>query len=175
PATEFIPGYIGGWPRPHLIDSFVRLPEGRLDADSIGRTTGLFSLWFRRADDFFLFSFKRDVLMEVGSQLAMANAERPAQIRLHIDDLSDKQVATAVNGLGYMRARDTSASASRFMNSLTTQLHVQPEQAKTLAESLVNGHFACTLGGKYVLVDPSTDNIALGHVWQRRASVAESL
>src|SRR5204863_8812178 len=137
-----------------LIDRWIRLPEGQLDADSIGRTAGLFSLWFRRADDFFLFSFKRDVLLEVGSQLAMINAERPAQIRLHIDDLSDKQVATAVNGLGYMRARDTSASASRFLNSLTTQLHVQPESARALAESLVIGHFACPLRGKHVLVAP---------------------
>src|SRR5262249_7673398 len=60
--TEFIRGYIGGWPRPHLIDHFVRIPDGQLDADNTGRTTGLFSLWFRRTDDFFLFSFKRDVL-----------------------------------------------------------------------------------------------------------------
>ncbi len=101
--TEFIRGYIGGWPRPHLIDRFVRLPEGPLDADHTARTGGLFDLWFRRADDFFLFSFKRDVLLEVGPQLAMVPAKRPAQIRLFIDDLSNKQIATAVTGLGYMR------------------------------------------------------------------------
>jgi hypothetical protein len=154
--TEFIRAYIGGWPKPHLIDRFVRLPEGRLDADNIGRTGGLFDLWFRRADDFFLFSFKRDILQEVGSQLAMVEAPHPAQIRLFVDDLHDKQLATAVTGLGYMRARDTSASASRFMNSLTTQLHVTPESARPIAESLVTGHFACPLGGDYVLVDAAT-------------------
>jgi hypothetical protein len=54
-----------------------------------------------------------------------------------------------------MRARDTSASASRFMNSLTTQLHVTPENARPIAESLVTGHFDCPLGGDYVLVDPN--------------------
>jgi hypothetical protein len=155
PVSEFVRGYIGGWPRPHLIDRFIRLPEsGQLDADNIGRTAGLFSLWFRRADDFFLLSFGRDVLMEVGPQLAIVEAKRPAQIRLFVDDLSNKHVETAVNGFGYMRARDTSASASRFMNSLTTQLHVPPQPARPLAESLVNGHFECPLGGKYVLVDP---------------------
>ncbi len=36
--TEFIRAYIGGWPKPHLIDRFVRIPEGPLDADNIGRT-----------------------------------------------------------------------------------------------------------------------------------------
>jgi hypothetical protein len=178
PVSEFIRGYIGGWPRPHLIDRFVRLPDGGLDADHIARTGGLFDLWFRRADDFFLFSFKRDVLMEVGPQLAMVDAKRPAQIRLFVDDLSDKQVATAVSGLGYMRARDTSASGSRFMNSLTSQLHVAPENARALAESLVTGHFACPLGGSYVLVDPLAQDRAVSRdaeSAQRSARPAEVL
>ncbi len=155
--TDAIRAYIGGWPRPHLIDRFLGRPAGPLDADGIARTNGiggLFDLWFRRADDFFLFSFKRDVLLEVGQQLAMVEAERPAQIRLHIDDLTNKQIATAVNGYGYMRARDTSASASRFMNSLTTQLHVPAEDARALGEDLVAGKFACPLGGQYVLLNP---------------------
>ena len=160
--TDFIRAYIGGWPRPHLIDRFIRLPKDPLDADNIGRTGGLFDLWFRRADDFFLFSFKRDILQEVGAQLGMVEAKNPAQIRLFVDDLSDKQLATAVSGFGYMRARDTSASASRFMNSLTTQLHVTPENARTLAESLVGGHFDCPLGGEYVLVDPDNPQPAPG-------------
>ncbi len=167
--TEFIRAYIGGWPRPHLIDQFVRLPDGPLDADHIGRTSGLIGLWLRRADDFFVFSFMRDVLVEVGPQLAMVEAKRPAQIRLFIDDLSDKQVATAVSGLGYMRARSTTASASRFMNSLTTQLHVPPDNARTLAESLAGGRFTSPLGGNYVLVDPLTQDSPVSRDAQRSA------
>jgi hypothetical protein len=156
--TDSIRAYVGGWPRPHLLDQFLGRPAGPLDAEGVARTSGiggLFDLWFRRADDFFLFSFKRDVLLEVGRQLAMVEAERPAQIRLHIDDLTNKQIATTVNGFGYMRARDTSASASRFMNSLTTQLHVPAENARALGEDLAGGKFACPLGGKYELIDPS--------------------
>jgi hypothetical protein len=158
PITDAIRAYVGAWPKPHLLDRFLGQPSGPLDADGIARTGGLFDLWFRRADDFFLFSFKRDVLLEVGRQLAIIPAERPAQIRLHIDDLTNKQIATTVNGLGYTRARDTSASATHFMNSLTTQLHVAPEDARTLGESLANGHFTCPLGGKYVLANPQTSN-----------------
>jgi hypothetical protein len=52
-----------------------------------------------------------------------------------------------------MRARDASASGSRFMNSLTTQLHVPPQDARVVAENLVAGKFKCPLGGEYVLVD----------------------
>jgi hypothetical protein len=131
---------------------------GEFDDEGIARTTGLFNLWLRRADDFFLFSFKRDVLMEVGRQLAMVDAEKPAQIRLQIDDVHDKQVADAVSALGYMRVRDASASGSRFMNSLTTQLHVPPADARSVAETLVAGKFDCPLGGDYALVDPTARN-----------------
>ena len=67
-----------------------------------------------------------------------------------------------------MRARDTSASGSRFMNSLTTQLHVPPENARTLAEALVGGKFACPLGGEYVLVDPGLAASAAAERAKRR-------
>jgi hypothetical protein len=39
------------------------------------------------------------------------------------------------------------------MNSLTTQLHVPPDQARAIAESLVGGHFVDPLGGKYELLE----------------------
>jgi hypothetical protein len=162
PAPEFIRAYVGGWPRPHLLDRILGRPAGPFDDQGIARTNGLFDLWLRRADDFFLFSFKRDVLVEVGQQLAMVESERPAQARLFIDDLSNKQVATAVRGLGYMRARNTSASGARFMNSLVTQLHVPLEEARELAEQLVGGKFDCPLGGDYALVDPNIPLTAHG-------------
>jgi hypothetical protein len=155
---DSIRAYFGAWPKPDFITRYLGRPDGPLDADGIARTSGiggLFDLWFRRADDFFLFSFKRDVLLQVGQQLAIVEAEHPAQIRLHIDDLTNKQIATTVNGYGYKRARDTSASASRFMNSLTTQLHVSPKDVRLLGEDLVGGKFKCPLGGQYVLVDPN--------------------
>ena len=156
--TEFIRGYIGTWPRPlALLDGFLGRPTGPPDAQGVSPNNNLFNLWQRRVNDFFLFSFHRDVLLEVGPQLAMIEAERPAQIRLHIDDLSDKQIATGVNGLGYMRMRDASASGSRFMNSLTSELHVPAEKAREIAERLVDGRFVDPLGGDYSLVDASSD------------------
>jgi hypothetical protein len=152
--SEFIRGYVGTWPRPlALLDTFLGRATGPPDAQGVSPNNNLFNLWQRRAGDFFLFSFHRDVLLEVGPQLAMVEADRPAQIRLHIDDLSDKQIATGVNGFGYMRMRGASASGSRFMNSLTNELHVPPEQAHDIAERLVDGRFVDPLGGDYQLVD----------------------
>lgn len=151
---DYFRAYVGTWPRPLVfLDRFLGGAIGPVDADGIVRRKGLFGLWERRHDDFFLFSFQRDVLLEVGPQLSMAEAETPAQIRLWIGDLHNKQIATGVNGVGYMRSRQASASASRFMNSLTTQLHVPPEQARDIAEQLVGGHFVDPLGGEYELLE----------------------
>jgi hypothetical protein len=160
---EYLRGYVGTWPRPLvLLDRFLGRPVGPPDADGISRREGWFSTWHEQHDDFFLFSLQRDVLAEVGPQLAIVEAERPAQIRLRIDDLHDKQIATGVNGLGYMRARQASASASRFMNSLTTQLHVPPAQAREIAEQLVGGRFVDPLGGKYELLEDGVAGAAEG-------------
>ena len=153
--SQFLAGYIGVWPRLHLLDTFLGRPTSPFDANGIARSNRLFDLWMRRADDFFLFAFQRDVLMEVGPQLAMVDAPRPAQVRLKIDDLSNKQIETAVSGFGYSRARTATASGSRFMNSLVTQLHAPPEEARTIAEKLVGGKFVSPLGGEYQLVTPS--------------------
>jgi len=164
PPEDYLRGYIGTWPRPlTLLDRFLGRPLGPPDADGITRNEGWFNFWQRRHDDFFLFSFQRDVLLEVGPQLAMVEAETPAQIRLRIDDLHDKQIATGVNGLGYMRSRQASASASRFMNSLTTQLHVPPDEARDVAEQLVGGHFVCPLGGQYELLEDGEVAAATGN------------
>ncbi len=48
------------------------------------------------------------------------------------------------------------------MNSLVTQLHVPPEEARDLAEQLVGGKFDCPLGGDYALVDPNIPLLARG-------------
>ena len=155
PITDAIRAYVGGWPRPHLLDQFLGRPSGPLDADGIARTgRAVRPLVPPRRRFLPVLVQARRAARSRPSTRDGRTAEHPAQIRLHIDDLTNKQIATTVNGLGYMRARDTSASASRFMNSLTTQLHVAPEKARTLGEDLVAGQFACPLGGKYVFVDP---------------------
>jgi hypothetical protein len=153
--TQLIRGFIGAWPRPHILDRFIP-PHGPADIDGYRRVGGLaalLSLWHLRWEDFFIFSFNRDVLAEVAPQLAMIPAERPAQIRVHVDDLSDKLIASTVTAFGYAEARRTSASGSRFMNSLSTQLHVPPAECRELAELLVAGRFDCPLGGDYALIE----------------------
>jgi hypothetical protein len=151
-VTEAVRGYIGFWPKPGLLEALLGRPRGPYDADGCVRTSSLLELWTRRLDGFFLFSFKRDVLMEVGSQLAMIDAE-PAQARLFVDDLAGSQLEFAASALGYARARQTSASGSRFMNALHRQLQVPKPECLPLAEQFIDGEFVCPLGGRYLLVE----------------------
>jgi hypothetical protein len=89
---------------------------------------------------------------EVLPQLSMVPAERPGQIWIDVADLLDKQLAGAVNALGYARARETSVAVCRLMNTLANQLHVPRETCREVAEGLMDGEFVCALGGEYELV-----------------------
>lgn len=149
---QAVQGYVGAWPRPDFLGRLLGAPRDGYDRDGFARGRGLFDLWVRRADDFVLFSFKRQVLFEVGTQLAMVPAARPAQAWFTMQDLAGTQYEQVVTSFAYARTRDTSASGSRFMNSLIDQLHVPPEAARDLANNLVGGEFVCPLGGEYQLV-----------------------
>lgn len=154
--SDSVDGYVGAWPRPEMLERVLGRPRGPYDNDGIAQAGGtgrLLGLWTSRVGDFLLFSFKRHVLSHVGNQLAMVDAARPAQAWLTVRDIAGTKYEQAASAFGYARARQTSASGSRFMNSLVEQLHVEPSRAKELANELVVGELICPLGGEYVLVE----------------------
>lgn len=153
--TDAISGYVGIWPRPHLLERFFGPAHGPVDRHGIARTEGWLPIWVRPGNDFFVFSMKRDVLAEVGPQLAIVEDPNPAQVRLSIGDIANGGVGNVVSQFGYTRARQASAAGSRFMNSLAVQLGVPIDQCRELAEELVDGKFVCPLGGQYVLIEPA--------------------
>lgn len=157
-VTDAVQAYVGAWPKPQFLQRLLGRPRDPFDADGFARTSGVFDLWVRRADDFMLFSFKQQVLYEVGGQLAMVQVPRPAQAWFYLDDLVGAQYEQVASSYGYARTRDTSATASRFMNSLIEQLHVPGKEAYDLANRLVGGEFICPLGGDYVLLDTPAGN-----------------
>jgi len=147
--TEWVRGYLGAWPRAGLLEAILgpMRPSGN-EPEQVGQ-----AMWQAKQDEFFLLSFKPEVIQQVLPQLAFEPAERSAQVRLRIDDFTGKQLAATVNALGYMRTRETSVAASRLMNTLANQLHVSPDACRALAERLVDGQFVCALGGEYQLVE----------------------
>jgi len=149
-VTELVRGYLGAWPRPGLLGVFAgaSIPQ-QPSPQPIGP-----NLWQGGHEDMVLLSFKPAVIEEVLPQLRIVEAERPAQVRVQMDDLAGKQLEATANALGYMRARETSVAASRTMNSLSNLLQVPPQESRQVAENLVDGVFVCPLGGSYELLAP---------------------
>jgi hypothetical protein len=149
PPAELVRMYVGAWPKPGLLKMF----SGPQLAEGQEPTPAAQEAWQAKRDEFLLMSFKPDLIREVLPQLAVEPAPRPAQLWVNVDDLTGKELAAAVNALGYSRTRESAVSATRLMNTLANQLHVSPAEARTVAERLVDGTFECPLGGEYALVD----------------------
>jgi hypothetical protein len=137
--------YVGTWPKPGLFRMFF----GDQLAQNPEPIPGPRDTWQAKREDFLLISFKPDLVREVLPQLQMVPVEKPAQIWLEVDDLTDKELAGAVNALGYARARETCLAACRLMTTLANELHLPPDTCRDIAERLMDGRFVCPLGGEY--------------------------
>ena len=150
PPSELVRGYLGVWPKPGILEMFLG------SAHSLGNAADHAEgqLLQAQQDDFLLLSFKADILEHVLPQLALESDERPAQVRLRLQDLTRTQMAHSLNALGYMRSRETTVAASRMMNALANRLQVPRPDCRKVAERLVDGEFICALGGDYQLYAP---------------------
>lgn len=150
PPAELVRGYLGAWPKPGLLQWLTggEQPEGPEPQPAAG------DIWQAKQEDILLLSFKPDVIQQVLPQINRIPAERPAQAWIRLENLTGTQLSETVSALGYMRTRDTSAAASRMMNSLANQLRVPRPECKDFAERLIDGTFVCPLGGEYELYEP---------------------
>jgi len=164
--SELIRGYVGAWPRPGILQLLQgpAAPPGA-EPQPLGE-----QMWQAQAEQFLLISFKPDVIQQVQPQLAFEPAERPAQVRLKVDDLTGKQIADTISALGYMRVRETSVAPSRLANSLGNLLQVPREDCLDLAQRLLDATFVCALDGEYQLFE-SEQSLP---VWSSTALPAEN-
>jgi hypothetical protein len=102
-------------------------------------------------DAFTMLSFHPEILEQASSQLQFVQAQRPAQVWLHAEDLANSTLAPAINAYGYKQSRIISEGNTRFLNMLIEQLHVPPADALSTAERLLNAKFVAPLGGSYEL------------------------
>ena len=109
-------------------------------------------LWRHQGERFTVFSFQQDVLAMVCAQLHFEEAQRPAQIRMHVKDVARARITPTLNALGYLRTRDTSLGNIRLMQQLAQQFHVPGPDCQATADRLLNAKLICPLGGKYEYV-----------------------
>jgi len=93
------PGYLGGWPKPGFLDV---LPLGLGGTpDQYGFSKLLFGLWRRQGNGFSVLSFDPQLLADVTPNLRAVEAAEPAQIRVHVTDLSQSKLAAWINATWY--------------------------------------------------------------------------
>lgn len=144
------PGYVGAWPKAGFLDLLPFNLGGSRAVDPQGYSKMLFG-WRRQWQDFSAVAYDRRVLEAVTPQLRPEPTDDPAQIRVHVSDLSQTQLSAWVNGLYYQRAREISAGNVQLMHALSQQLGVPRQDALAAAKRLLNGELYCPLGGQYEL------------------------
>ncbi|MBN1588682.1 MAG: hypothetical protein JW888_04130, partial [Pirellulales bacterium] len=126
-----------------LLDRWSEAPNPPGSTGQQGR------MWRHRDERFTVFSFQREVLAEVCPQLRFVPAERPAQIRLHVGDVSQARLTPALATMSYLRTRTTSAGNLRLLHAMNQQLHVPGPDCRVAAELILDARLVCPLGGRY--------------------------
>jgi hypothetical protein len=131
--------------------NFLAMLDPRLGnlAGAAGLTPEQIGLWRHGWGEFTIYSFQPYVLESVAPRLQFVEAERPAQFRLRIEDLSARRFAAMANNLAYARTRQTCQANIRLMESLNQQFHVPGPYCREAAELLLGVKLVCPLGGEF--------------------------
>lgn len=153
PAMALLPPlYFGSYPHPGVLNS-LGFADAPLDAAGYGR--GPMGLWIRQVGSFTFASPDRSILEVVPPQVRYVEAARPGQAWIDIGDLSNSKLSGTINGIFYRLAKNATIGDVRFLQSLTTQLRVPPQEALEVAERLADAKFVSSIGGKFQLEDKS--------------------
>jgi hypothetical protein len=146
------PGYLGSWPAAGFLD-VLPFNLGGTVPDPNGFSRLPLGLWRRQGGGFSVLSFDPQLLANVTPQLRVVDSEIEAQLRVHVEDLSQSKIRPWIMSLYYSRGLAASAGNARFLALLSQQLQVPIEDARPVAEQLLDAKLVCPLGGEYNLVE----------------------
>lgn len=145
--------YIGTTPDPGPFRLFAG-PEYVPPQGGIGPArTPIGDGWQQTEGDVTVFSPQREIVEEIVPTLEYEPIERPAQIRLHVKNLSGTELEPLVNRLGYGRTLEVSEANAALLQAMSSQLGVPREDALTVTEELLDVRLVSPLGGEYELVN----------------------
>ena len=148
-SAKSVPGYVGSTPPAGYLDWLPRLGG---QPDEFGFTYSRFlGLWRLQWDHFAAISFDQNRLLDLKQKITVAPAERPAQVRIDIGDLGNSGLKDWANAQNYRRSWETSIANIRLVNMLAQQFNLEPDNARSTAEDLLNVELVCSLDGKYEL------------------------
>lgn len=142
------PAYLGSWPELGLLDL---IPLGRAPrSDAQGFSQLPFGLWrLQTPAGFSLVGTNPDVLASAADELDVVDDPQSAQVRIHMMDVTTSKIQSWFAALDFQRAYQASIGNTRLLNTMTMQLGIPPSEALERAESLLDVHLVCALGGSY--------------------------
>jgi hypothetical protein len=162
-TLKLVPGYLGAYPNPGSLDWMPRL-GGQPDAEGLTYSRML-DLWRLQYSDFSVLAFDRERLLALKPVLAVKTADRPAQVRLHVGDLSRSDLDGWANVLNYRRAWEASLANTQLMNTLIDQFRIDPASSRAVAEDMLDVKLVCSLGGEYELKQIPGRDIWISTAW----------
>lgn len=153
-ALRGIPGYIGAWPYPGLLD---RLPLGigRGQPVGPGMTRLVGGVYRFQGSDFSILSFQPEILQSSLPHILADEADDLAQLRIRAGNLTGSKLELWANAELFRRAVASSQAGAALLNMLTRQLKVDRDQALQVAENLLGAKLLDPLGGEYRLATSS--------------------
>ena len=153
------PGYLGAWPRLGFLDMLpLGLGGGKPDPDGFSQLLFGISRW--QGDGFSVLSFDRGVLEQTIPELRVEPTNNPAQIRVHIGDVSQSHLSRWFSFMSYERATQTSVGNAKLLQAMSQQLRVPPSEALQTVEGFLDTTLVCSLGGEYQLTESEGGTVA---------------
>jgi hypothetical protein len=150
-ALRGLPGYLGAWPQPGLLDRLpLGLGRGQVVGPGLTRLIG--GVYRYQGGGFSIVSLQSDVLLASLPFLAATEAENDAQVRLHVGNLRGSQLEGWVNQQIYQKSTESSRAGASFLSLLTRQLRIPASEANRVAGELLGGKLQDPLGGNYTMV-----------------------
>ena len=149
------PAYLGSHP---TIGFLQALPLGNTPLpDQDGLTRLPFGVWQKtEGKKFSMFAFRRTILTAEMPELSFATDKHEAQLRIHVDDLTQSKLKNWIAALDFQRAYQASIGNTRLLHTVSQQFGVPPNEAREAAESVLGVHLICALGGEYDRVRDAT-------------------
>ncbi|HBJ36838.1 MAG TPA: hypothetical protein DDZ51_19195 [Planctomycetaceae bacterium] len=150
-ALRGIPGYIGAWPYPGLLD---RLPLGigRGQPVGPGMTRLVGGVYRFQGSDFSILSFQPEILQSSLPHIVADQTDDLAQLRIRAGNLTGSKLESWANAELFRRTVASSQAGAALLNMLTRQLKVDRDQSLQIAEDLLGAKLQDPLGGDYRLV-----------------------
>jgi hypothetical protein len=172
-ALRVLPGYLGAWPQPGLIDRLpLGLGRGQPVGPGLSRLIG--GVYRYQGGGFSIVSFQSDVLMASLPFLVANETDDAAQVRVRVGDLRGSQLEGWVNNQVYQRSVDASRAGADFLTLLSQLLKVPPTNATDVASHLLGGQLQDPLGGKYVyakLDDRQVEKSWMSDAWKDQSAI----